>query len=92
MGIVCKNTNFLGSEMDFPQGKETGCTKTKTKRRNTGFSSAPNICETYIARSHTAIACLGHVIVNLLLLLWAGDRLECSHSYMILCFVLAKKK
>ena len=58
MGIVCKNANFRGSEIDFLLGKKLsmgnkfGGTKTKQKRgRSTGFSSAPNTC-THLEHVH----------------------------------------
>ena len=58
--------NWLSVEKkNCPWGKEIGGTKKKKRRNgNTGFSSAPNTCETYRTRSHEAIACRGLIILN----------------------------
>ena len=50
-------------ENNFWWGNEIGSTKEKEKA-STSFSSARNTRETYGARSHAAIAHLGHVIMN----------------------------
>ena len=69
-GIVRKNANFHGSETDFPQreklsaGKINQWYKKKGEKKKEVLVFAPNTCETYRARSHAAIACLGHVIAN----------------------------
>ena len=71
MGIVPENAHFHSSETDFPQRKKIvhgekklAVQKKEGKKESTSFNSAPNTHQTYGARSHAAIACLGHVIVN----------------------------
>ena len=97
--IVHENANFCGSETDFPQrekncpwGKEIGSTKKEEKKKgSSGFSSAPNTSETYRARSHASWL-HNFQYSHLLLLSWAGNRLECSHSYTLLRYISVKKK
>ena len=72
MGIVHKNTDYCGSETDFPRRnfyvygeKKSAVQKRKKKKKgSTSFSSALNTRETYGACSHVAVAHLGRIIVN----------------------------
>ena len=60
----------------------------------TGFSSAPNPCETYGAHSHLAVACLGRVIVNIVACCYScgpATGLK-TDSYTLSAFWLRKKQ
>ena len=65
--------------------------KSRKEKGSSGFSSAPNTSKTYRACSHTSWL-RNFQYSHLQLLSWAGNRLECSHSYTLLRYISVKKK
>jgi len=94
--------NFCGCETDFPWRKTivrrekqlVVQKKKKEKKGSTGFSSAPNTRKIWSAFTCGYCHSWSHncELSHLLLLSQAGNRLELSHSYTLLCYVSAKKK
>ena len=99
MGIV-KNANFCGNETDFPWRIFVVCVEKKLavkKRRKNEHRF--QFCTAYLRNIWSAFicgCCLSWSCTcehsHLLLLSRAGNRLERSHSYTLLCYVSAKKK
>ena len=98
IGIVHENANFCGSETDSTERKKLSVGKRNwryKKRRkekgSSGFSSAPNTSKTYRVCTHASWL-HNFQYIHLLLLSWAGNRLECSHSYTLLRYISFLKK
>ena len=99
MGIVHKNSNFCGSEThsaqrkNCPWEKQIGANKKKKKEKKKRKKEAPVLVLHWIPAKHMECVhmWLSPVIVfncehcRWLSLSREGIRLECSHSYMLLC-------
>ena len=80
--------NWLSTERKkLSLGKRNWRYKKRRKEKgSSGFSSAPNTSETYRVRTHASWL-HNFQYSHLLLLSWAGNRLECSHSYTLLRYI-----